>query len=812
MLCYFIMALLDSPSGYLLPTFRCLPGGLVCACDMCYDPVAHMPISGIGPHDLHCLCDDCMFFALDDEAYSQALSVRYPIIVENPPFEVTNLSPEEILYLNNSYGYHTPPNSPTNQEMHAYNGNESSWGDFIVAGIRGAAGSQNPADKFAAGALASAGLLGSSMLYTSYQDMATPLAELRDQFFPSPSNKDMHSYNGNIDVFGDFSHLTEYGPHYNKKTNKIDEFEDFDVSHLLAPEFNHAGKSIQDELAEINSKTARRLRGKIPKINDISKPLQGPISQDISKPLRGPIRDKIISNEITHRLVSKFPEIIEDPKFKQIQDQLNKPVPDLNQIKKDLNKLADNHPQIRTLGPTNKEMHAINGNIQGPANKGVSSKENKKSLRKLARKLNKTKKNVNVKKFFKTTIRKTKLPRGVRRAGKIETAERRLASKYSSFLKNPVFRPPRLGSTGSNPTKLLHGYYEITFNMAATGLTNNLAATDLIVFISPKMFKFFSSPSSFSGPVNIGTAINSNSTFTNIAATSSIDCFDFTNVTPLKNETGCTSSSTQNPLARFVGGHVSLRCRCPISTTAPPFMYGGLLPSQEITIGAGNTNADPSTQLNQLTSTQIRGLPSTAEITGMEGSVVYVPGSANDLVFNPFALTYNAANLPHSTIPYIGMTGCNTAANFTIVFSGWWEIMQTKDNAAYGGWSLGPKLSTEDIFDNLKRIKPVNSYALNQGAKSNAGKISIAQMIAPPIKKPEEEFDQLKIQLKELNEKFRNLTVDLDSEDEKYLSVSSPVSPKYQSLSRSTIDLALQLKDKLTPGSVTSKTSRTNFP
>lgn len=765
------MAQLDELSGYFVPTFCPTSTGLVCACDMCFD-VHTGPCSAIGPHDLHCVCNNCMQFASDDSKYQQSLAVRYPVTVmsddenagEGPlveifdslPFDTRealellyqNLSPDIKEKLSNLVvtlvddGEVPPPNSPTNQDMHAYNGNQfhqhhHGWGDFIRAAGRGLARSTNPADKFALAGLGSAGLIGSALGYTSTQNMSKPLSELRVQLFggvekhdpnkwqkvlpKTITNKEMHAVNGNI--------KHEFGDTWKDTAERVIHSED-DIKH-------HSKNKFGDEwLAN--------------------------------------------AEKIIH---------MDGPK----------------------------------RAPSNKEMHTINGNIYGPMNVGVKEKTHKNQLRRLARKINKQRSNVKVNKKKGRVIVNNKIAiakRGrrsnvPRKDIKQLKAEDRLAAKYTAFLKNPVFRPPPLGSTGQTPVKLLHGFKEITISMGTLG---GLACTEFIAFLSPKLFGLFTSVSNYTVPITYGGAVNGTVNFQNVASNSAMVTSDFENLTSLKNEAGNTNSTSPVPMVRFVGGHVSLRCRCPMSTTAPPYLFGGLLPSQ-VTAASNPQIVDTSSQLTALTSTAIRALPSTVEIDGFDVSSVYIPGSAKSLDFSNFVAQYNATNMDSTAVPYIGMSGCPTTATVTLVVSAWFEIQQNVVNQNYSGWQLGPKVSTEDIYDRIKRFKTVNPVLLQEGGKTNSGSrgaaFTIAEFIKPTVYDPQKELDDLRNQLTHMNERFKKLTVETNSnseDDEKFSHVSTPESPQYRSLSRSTIDLALHLKDKLTPGSVTSKTSRVSLP
>jgi len=263
-----------------------------------------------------------------------------------------------------------------------------------------------------------------------------------------------------------------------------------------------------------------------------------------------------------------------------------------------------------------------------------------------------------------------------------------------------------------------------------------------------------------------------------------------------------------------MGGHVSLSCRCPVSTTAPPFLYGGLLPDN-VSTNAVTEYIDPTLQLNALTSNGARTLQSTEDVPGMEVSAVYIPGSPNCLQFSKNYCTYgNTTTILNTPVPYVGMTGCPNAAVVTIKVSAFYEVQQNSYNSSYGGWRTGPKLNANEVFEYLPKIAPVQPYALQIGAKSNHGMSVASQfmaLVAPPQSKTvEQQLDELRIESQRLQNKIKHLTISTDFEDEKYVMASTPPDTPKQSLSKSTIDLALALKDKLTPGSVTSKTVRSS--
>jgi len=744
----------------MLPTFIATkapsPVMLSCACDMCFD-LDYGCIQGIGPHDLHCVCPDCVLLASDDALYDSYLENRYPDQFADLHYYAWHDDDSE---------YEPPSNSPTNQEMHAVNGNlshqhHSGYGDFLRAAGRGLAGSTNPADQFALAGLGSVGLLGGSLGYTSTQNMGKPLNELREQLWPTekqpvdytkPDNKYMHSYNGN------------------KKGSD-------------------GGMIAIDEI--VNGKLQKDLSG----ITDLQNSRDQWLKDHpkVIKPNYDP--DLIDTIDMDTGILPQYP-IDED------QDLSEVPV-----------------KQTKT-GPTNKEMHITNGNIYGPANKGVTKKQNKIHLRKLKRKLNKAKKkgsNVIVK--VNNNKPHNKSHRGVGKIVVKDKEEKKIAQIYTKFIKQPVIKPPKIGSTGNLPTKILHGYFEQVFNMNAPGFGGVVSTpcTDLIAFLSPKLQAHFTSVSDFTAPIVVGASTSSATPFVNTATTNGMTTLDFNNVTALVNEAGVSGNDL--PLARVLGGHISLICRCPMQSVAPPYIFGGLLPSDTPFKGPSRV-ADLSQQLNQLTTTQIRILKSTTDVSGYEVSAVWTPSSSNDLQFwNNLCFQGGAGThvLDVCPIPYVGMTGCPNTATVTIKASLFFEIQQTSLNYQYSGWSLGPSVESDLVFNYMPRnIRPVSARALQIGQKEGANAAAQMAMMIKQQRHPDADktitVEELAKQLEEINNKIKTLTIKVpesDEEDEKYVYSDSP---KYTSLSRSTIDLALQLKDKLTPGSVTSKTSRIVLP
>lgn len=736
---------------YYLPTFiQKSDGFLTCACDMCFTEETTE-----GPHDLHCVCSSCLVFSLDEERYDRCLKSRYPdLFSEN--------------FKSNPYS--TPPNSPTNKEMHAQNGNlshqhHSGYGDFIRAAARGLH-TRNPADRFATVGLGSSSLLGGSLFYTGTRNMGEPLSELWHQWSnkKAPSNKEMHAYNGNAwqGTGGTIS--------WNPNQPSTD------------PSKQSGRRTKEPQIGPQPD------RWNVPGPNDPNLP-------DIVPDMPS---DDGIDGPKSHLRNDQNPVIPLDDHYNHQEDSN----PAIQAV----------HDRMRNqqTGPSNAEMHMYNGNIpQRPYTKKFAAKMAKKAEKRKFKRKNKKGIVIN------NTIAKSK-PRVLKpKLDPKDSAEKKLAMRYLSFLKHPTTTPPRIGSSGKIPTKILHGYYEVTINMASPGFGTNSAlvnATDVVVFLTPKMFSYYSSGQLFAAPISIGLATSGTVAFTNVGsggtATSTFGCPNFANFTALKNETGATSSSSALPLTRFLGGHVSLSCKCPMATTAPPSVFGGLLPSSLCKFDS--TFMDPALQLNSFTNTEIRSLLcSTPDLPGMTISSVYAPATANQLQFDPNCCNYSGASFtPCYPIPYACMTGCPTTSTITLYVSAYFEVQQTSANAAYGGWGVGPKLSTEDIYDYLPNFKTVSPIPQGLGAKANSGTNSVmAQM--RQLRAPEPESVDSKIA--DLQNTFKSLKIQMDlidqirnseeNEDEKYFDipfVTETLPPKPH-------------LGRVTPGSVTSKTSRTSL-
>lgn len=479
-----------------------------------------------------------------------------------------------------------------------------------------------------------------------------------------------------------------------------------------------------------------------------------------------------------------------------------------------------------SMGPSNQEMHAYNGNPpkMGPRTKAQHAKTERKKIRN-AKKRAETKAYLRVIKSgsapFPQNRPKKKRNKGVREAGKIDSAEKRLALKYASFMKNPVFTPPRLGSTGNIPTNLIHGYFRTSYNMAAA---NNLVnATTVIAYISPVMFKQFVTVDSFVSPVTVGFTTTNTAFPSAGGATGDYVMHPFTNDEAMKRQVnGSNNANWPNALARLVGGAITVECRCPMTTTAPPFLYGGLLTQFPATNDDLNTVA-LNKQLIHFSPNQIRSLPTTADVPGFSVSSVYQPDNAKNLEFNNIVARYCSSSntvgpkMQAAPIPYVGMVNCPTSAVITITASCWFEYQQISfsdagalyNTAEYSGWNKGPKLSTEDIFDHLPKIRSVSTRIIGMGAKASSATNPLSAFVERPPTKEINLLDEIKF----LREQYEKLRLQIDEEeDEKYFDIEATPSldkqdtPIYKGLSKSTIDLAMSLKKTLTPGSVTHKT------
>lgn len=494
---------------------------------------------------------------------------------------------------------------------------------------------------------------------------------------------------------------------------------------------------------------------------------------------------------------------------------------------------GDNPAQIiQETGPSNKEMHAYNGNPpkMGPRTKAQHERIARRRLRN-AKKRAETKAYLKVIKagaapFPARRPNRKKLPKGVKAAAKLESEEKRIANKYMRFLKNPVFAPPRLGSTGNMPTNLVHGYLRRTYDMSApfNSVTN---ATCFVACVNPVMFRQFvsSTNQNFVGPIEVGVGTGVTSIPTTGNATADFDVLDFNNATALKRSViGDTSTDKPNPMARLLGASITLECRCPMSTTAPPFLYAGLLDRYPMEQGSTQTVSN-ITKIINMKFDSMRNLPESLDEPGFQISSVYQPNSPNDLLFNQFTTRNSSASAsaPPASIPYVALNNCPTNASVTITVSCWYEVHPNNmvdsgglsvSTSQYGGWRTGPKVSSEDVFDNLKRFRSVSRRAIGMGAKAVSGVDAYAAILAADHgQTPQQQTIDLIKEIQQLKQEYALLKVKIEEEeDEKYFDCeATPTLDKqeaepFRGLSKSTIDLAMSIKKSLTPGSVTNKT------
>lgn len=703
----------------------------------------------------------------------------------------------ELLTENPSFDYEPPPTSPTNQEMHAINGNIQHQRKLLHL--------PRPDTPFVRDVV---DVLNGA--HEMYQEIPQIIEHLRGQGKYSSDDAMRHykKYFANKGKFYDAG-TPEYDEWWNEyqqslKPSKLNKMKKITNKEQHAKngnwDWNPAEKNIKKQLDKF-PKPIPAIK-KSPK--DKTKKINAPKWE--WKPAHPPqvnLMDSDVANDT-----------------KEVFDHLQ---------------AGDNPAKILAeTGPTNKEMHAYNGNFPkfGPRTRAQHARTERKKIRN-AKKKAETKAYLKVIKAgagrFPLNKPRAKMPKGVKKAGKLETREDRLAAAYNRAVHSPSMPPPRLGSTGSTPTKLIHGFYKRIIPMSNIDFGTNPTlgnATSFVCFLSPVMFKNFSSSTSYKSPITIGCAATNAKKFddtTGGAGFASLLCEDFTNTTEMKNETlGTSSNSTVSVGARWLTGSVSVECRCPMSTTAPPFIFGGLYPSNV----AWTTNtrlADVSKQLSTQTGAQLEQLQSTSEIQGFSGSAVYVPSTADSLLFSGSVAMNDSAfqSLPLSAIPYIAMNGCPTSATIVVTVSCWFEIQQTKDNCYYGGWKLGPKVSTEDIFDRLKRTNAVSKKVIDQGAKTvEGGALSATAQVEANLSKQQHTAPQPSLldEIKILKEELRHLRVKIEEdEDEKYFECeATPTLDKqeiepFKGLSKSTIDLAMSIKKSLTPGSVTNKTVHNSF-
>lgn len=329
---------------------------------------------------------------------------------------------------------------------------------------------------------------------------------------------------------------------------------------------------------------------------------------------------------------------------------------------------------------------------------------------------------------------------------------RSLASRYTISLKNPAIEPPRLGSSGETPTIMVHGYYVNTFTM---GIINSLQATEALAYISPRLFQY-SNASNQPTPLTV-TIANSTSGLFNQSGVAALSALGYTNEAAIYASLGMNNTTNDQPVGRMLSAAVSIDCRCP-GTTARPYMWGGLLP-QNNTLSAYQDQSDISKQLQSYSSNNIRGFPSTVDVPGMTISARYFPKDATALNFSTVGTATTIQQvLLNGAIPYVGMSGCSAGTTFTVTASVYWEVQCQPNGNARAGYKLGPKASSEEIFNELKRFPSVSTQIQQIGAKVVDGSASTPQAMmmanAPHV---EEETKTLAQKVMELEKKLSTL-------------------------------------------------------
>lgn len=373
----------------------------------------------------------------------------------------------------------------------------------------------------------------------------------------------------------------------------------------------------------------------------------------------------------------------------------------------------------------NRLAHASNGNWRrggkktqrfiGPRSKAHTERINKKKVNRRDRK---------AAVIINTVEAKTlQQPRRSVKAAPEITAERRLARVYNAVLRSPVTKPPQLGSTGNMDTKVIHGFYKYTFTLATLATADGFAtavpnATEFFAMLTPSIG--VSAGSNFCAPILFGGATTPGGVFTSNTGTASYGLSGVANATAFNNEVGASTPT------RLLAAHISLECKCSMVATAQPYIYGGLLPMaapSSALVGTDPPVYNGTTSMLALNGGAIRNLTSSIDAKGMNVSTVYQPPSATSLQFNSInAQTPSSAGnyaIVCTSVPYVGVTGCPTGTTVTLTVSMYWEVQSTQNNMNYSGWSKGPKVSTEDIFDHLSRFPAVSEKVRGTGAKSD---------------------------------------------------------------------------------------------
>lgn len=561
-------------------------------------------------------------------------------------------------------------------------------------------------------------------------------------------------------------------------------------SRVEADRFAALGLGFPTTLAALMTYTAH---------SNMSKPIQELIAQiqgfpdrnGVVKVPEGPAQQKLLQRLVHARLQGKLPSHPADlpmaangPKGKSRPAAREVARPHLLPTVVPAPNLESKYSPPPT-GPDNKLMHSLNGNIKPRTARLRPRKRPAPGPRAIR----------------PSATRAARPSKAKAKEAAIVSVEDRVAREYTRFLKDPSVPPPRLGSTGNGETKLVHGYYKATFDMAAPNIGHNLGlvnAVSFVAYINPKIIATFFSTSDFSGPIILGFANSNNATFTH-ATNGSVNASPFSNNSQLRTELGVVDSNTAPPPARYLGGHVSLECRCPMATVAPPYVYGGILESQPSAVGSVEPVINLGTQLAFFTGNDVKNFPSSEDVPGFEASSVYQPEAPSSFKFDALIARQEAAGIKQITnlaVPYVGMTGCPTSASVTVTVSMWFEVQKTNVIAPYSGWALGPRISDEDVFDRLPRFNSLKPYCLAQGERSNneTTRAAMAKILERDSNPPP--TIDVYSKLAALEKRFAQLEVRIDDDEEEEKFVIAPDTPRYHSLSKSTIDLAMALKSQ----------------
>jgi len=452
------------------------------------------------------------------------------------------------------------------------------------------------------------------------------------------------------------------------------------------------------------------------------------------------------------------------------------------------------HRPNPNTAPTNKDMHSANGNI----NKMVGGKGQMRHPRK--RRAGTTETSREAPKGQRRNKRRQAPPprpkqhRAVaQRRAALPTEiklERSVARQYQAFLASPNKLPPRLGDSGNTPTMLIHGYYVTSY---AVPTINSILATEMMVFTSPTLFASSTTVNTAAvAPIYVcfsnGTTVAFNDTTNGRAYP-----LPFSNNTNLSTMVAYTVGIP----SRYLGSSVSIDCRCP-GTSSKPFMYAGNLPGQET--GMINDRVTLAAQLQYKTPTALRSSPFSDEVPGMTCYSTYFPKDANALTFKT---NYNTqTDLNDSSVPYVGCSGMVTGTTVNVMVSSWFEVQVSASNQMSMGLKKGPKVSSSDVFDELKSAHTTGEGLINVGQRTVSGRMAPLSQNNPTG--ATSTTDLLEQKLAELEAKYTNLSLRLD-DDEKYISLDQD-----EPLSQSTIDLARTIKQYSLTGSKTTPKSFTS--